>query len=77
MNKLRNKEELTKLGDHLKMLRTSKMLTLEQLAFAADVEVSQVHRIEKGLINPTYSTLLALSAGLDIPISQLVTIIPV
>ena len=56
------------------MLRTSKSFTLETLAYASDIEVSQVHRIEKGKINPTYTTLLALAAGLGITISELVNI---
>lgn len=74
MNKLRNKEQLAKLGERLRILRTSKSFTLETLAFAADVEVSQVHRIEKGKINPTYTTLLVLAAALEITISELVNI---
>ena len=74
MNKLRNTEQIAKFGERLRMLRTSKSLTLEALAFAADVEVSQIHRIEKGKINPTYTTLLALSAALEITISELVNL---
>lgn len=72
MNNLRNKELLIKFGDRLRMLRSSHNLTLEQLAFAADIELSQVYRIEKGKINPTYTTLLALASGLEIPLSELV-----
>lgn len=72
MNNLRNTEVLKKFGDKLKRLRTAHKLTLEQLAFAADIELSQVHRIEKGKINPTYTTLLALASGLEISLSELV-----
>lgn len=72
MNNLRNKEVLIKFGDRLRNLRTTQNLTLEQLAFAADIELSQVHRIEKGKINPTYTTLRALATGLNISISKLV-----
>ena len=74
MNKLRNKEQLIKFGDRVKMLRTSKNLTLEALAFAIEVEISQIHRIEKGKINPTYTTLIALAEGLEISISDLVNL---
>ena len=52
MNNLRDKDLLIKFGERVKRLRTFKSLTLEQLAFAADMELSQVHRIEKGKINP-------------------------
>ena len=72
MNNLRDIEQLKRFGDRLKLLRTSHKLTLEQLAFAADMELSQVHRIEKAKINPTYTTLVALAAGLEITLAELV-----
>ena len=72
MNKLRNEEILKKLGNRLFELRTSKNLTLESLAYSADMEISQVHRIEKGKINPTYTTLMALAKGLEIKLATLV-----
>lgn len=72
MNNLRNQETLTKFGDRLKTLRVTKGLTLEQLAFEADVELSQVHRVEKGKINPTLTTLVAFAKGLGITLSELV-----
>ena len=72
MNKLRNTDQLIKFGGHLRKLRTFKKMTLEQLAFAADVELSQIYRIEKGKINPTLTTLIALSTGLEISVPELV-----
>jgi transcriptional regulator with XRE-family HTH domain len=72
MNNLRNQETLEHFGNKLKALRVSKGFTLEQLAFEADIELSQVHRAEKGKINPTLTTLIALSKGLGIPLSELV-----
>jgi len=48
-------------------------MTLEQLAFEADIELSQVHRVEKGKINPTLTTLMALAKGLDITLAELMT----
>ena len=72
MNKLRNTEQIAKLGERLRLLRTAKKLSLEQLAYEAEVEISQIHRIEKAKINPTYTTLLALASGLGITISELV-----
>ena len=55
----------------LKDLRLQKGLTLEQLAFEADIELSQVHRAEKGKINPTLTTLIALAKGLGITLTEL------
>lgn len=72
MNNLRNQETLTKFGDRLKTLRTKKGFTLEQLAFEADIELSQVHRVEKGKTNPTLTTLIALAKGLGITLAELV-----
>jgi transcriptional regulator with XRE-family HTH domain len=72
MNNLRNQETLEKFGEKLKALRTKKGLTLEQLAFEADIELSQVHRVEKGKINPTLTTLIALAKGLDVTLAELV-----
>ena len=72
MNNLRNQETLHKFGEKLKAFRTLKGFTLEQLAFEADIELSQVHRVEKGKINPTLTTLIALAKGLGIPLAELV-----
>ena len=72
MNNLRNQGTLEKFGENLKTLRIAKGLTLEQLAFEADIELSQVHRVEKGKINPTLTTLIALAKGLGITLAELV-----
>lgn len=71
MNNLRDQELLIVFGNKLKDLRTLKGLTLQQLAFEADMEISQVHRVEKGKINPTLTTLMALAKGLGITLSEL------
>ena len=46
--------------------------TIEELANKADIEISQVHRIESGNINTTLSTLSALAKALSIPLKSLV-----
>jgi len=71
MNNLRNEKLLKAFGAHVKQLRLKKGLTLEALAFACEMELSQVHRIETGKINATLSTLSALSTGLDITMAEL------
>jgi transcriptional regulator with XRE-family HTH domain len=71
MNNLRNQELLTRFGNRLKSLRQLKGLTLQALAIEADIEISHVHRIEKGKINPTLTTITALSKGLDISLVEL------
>jgi len=44
---------------------------MKALAFEADIELSQIHRIEKGKINPTITTVLLLAETLAIHPSQL------
>ena len=72
MNNLRDKELLIKFGDRLKTIRNERNMTLEQLAFASDIEISQVHCVVKGSINPTLSTLSALAKGLEMSIADLI-----
>jgi transcriptional regulator with XRE-family HTH domain len=71
LNKISNTDQLIKFGNHLKNIRTSKKMTLEQVAAAAGVSISQVYRIEKGKINTTLSTLVALSTALEISTGEL------
>lgn len=46
-------------------------MTQEELAYASDMELSQVYRIEKGKVNATITTIEALSKGLEISIGEL------
>ena len=46
-------------------------MTLKDVAFAADIEISQIFRIEKGKVNPTLSTLNALAKAYQIKINVL------
>jgi transcriptional regulator with XRE-family HTH domain len=71
MNHLRDQDLLIEFGNKLKALRLAKGLTLEALAYASEIEISQVHRVEKGKINPTYTTLNALANGLGISLAEL------
>lgn len=71
MNNTKKEDLLIELGYHVRTIRKSKKMTLEQLACDANVEISQIYRIEKGKINPTFTTLHALSIGLEIPMRDL------
>jgi transcriptional regulator with XRE-family HTH domain len=71
MNYLRNQKLLRAFGAKLKELRQAKGLTLESLAYECEMELSQIHRIEQGKINPTLSTLDALAKGFNITIAEL------
>lgn len=55
----------------LKKKRAEAGLTQSQLAFEAGVSLSQIARIETGRINPTLSTVFAITRALDIPPAKL------
>lgn len=58
-------------GSHLKLLRQQKGWTQEQLAFAADLEHSQISRIERGVINTSISQLYQIAKALEVPVKKL------
>ncbi|MEN9549751.1 MAG: hypothetical protein RIR12_2342 [Bacteroidota bacterium] len=74
MNNLRDKKVLITFGARVKILRQERNMTLQSLAFEAEMEISQVHRIEKGVINPTLTTLNALAKAFNITLDDLVKI---
>lgn len=71
MNNTRDIKTLKKFGKHLKSIRAAKGLSLRKLGDIADVDFSQIHRIEKGETNPSLTMLLALAEGLGIDIIEL------
>jgi len=71
MNSTRDLDILKRFGEHLKSMRNLKKISLRKLADEADVDFSQIHRIEKGQSNPTLTMLLALSKALGIKTGEL------
>ena len=71
MNNTRDQKVLAEFGAYLRTKRKEKKLTLEALAFEAEIELSQVYRIEHGKVNPTLTTLKALAKALNIPLIEL------
>jgi len=57
-------------GDQLRKLRSQKGISMRKLALQADMEYSQLSKIERGVINTTISTVYALSQALDIPMIE-------
>ena len=58
-------------GLRIRQLRMEKGLSQQNLADRAEIEISQVYRIEKGKTNTTLSTIGALASALDISIAEL------
>ena len=71
MINIKNEEFIKKLGRRIMLLRHEKSLSQEELANLADIPIAQIGRIERGKINCTISTLLAISFGLNINLSEL------
>ncbi|MFN3341183.1 MAG: helix-turn-helix domain-containing protein [Flavobacteriales bacterium] len=68
---IRDQEGLDLLGQKLRQIRKLKGFTQEELAFESGLALSQIFRIEKGQINPTASTLFAISRALKISPAEL------
>lgn len=64
MNKTRNDAYLKAFGENLRKLRKKQGLTMMELAFEAEIEYSQVAKIERGVINTTVSTVQNLATAL-------------
>ena len=58
-------------GDRLKKLRKEKKLTLSALCYRNGLEPSTVSRIEAGIVEAKYLTLLKLAKAFNIKISEL------
>lgn len=71
MISVKDEKLLKKFGENLRNIRISRKLTQEQLAFNADIAISQIGRIERGEINATISTVSALANGLELEINDL------
>lgn len=66
MNNLRDEDLLKEFGDNFRKVRKSKKMTQKSLAFEADVEISQIYRLENGINNPTVTTLVKLAESLQV-----------
>lgn len=60
---------LKQFGKRLKVLRKEKGISQAQLAFEADIQISQISRIERGLINTTIANANLIARILDLPLS--------
>jgi len=62
------------LGEAIRTLRTEAGLTQEQLAEYASTDLTQVGGIERGVRNPSYTTLLRLADALDTTVGEITTL---
>jgi len=62
------------LGDAVRSLRREAKLSQEQLAEGAKTDLTQIGGIERGVRNPSYTTLLRLAGALDTSVGELTTL---
>ncbi|MFN5020761.1 MAG: helix-turn-helix domain-containing protein [bacterium] len=68
-----NKNEVANIvGARIRMIRISKGLTIEQLAFETGVEYAQISRVERGTINTSVFQLFLISKALKVNFAELV-----
>ena len=58
-------------GEKLKKLRKEKGFSQAQLAFESNIEISQISRIERGLINTTIANAKHLSKILEVDLKEM------
>ncbi|NVK52543.1 MAG: helix-turn-helix transcriptional regulator [Flavobacteriaceae bacterium] len=63
-----------KLGAKIKRLREEKGIDQKSFAFDCEIGRTQLYMIEKGRTNPRLLTLMKISDGLEISISELLKI---
>ena len=69
-----NKDTMVKLiGERVRKLRIDKQLTLENLAFKADMDYTQLSRIELGKINTSLFQIHKIANALGINSSEILT----
>jgi len=74
VDNLDDKAFLIAFGKNLRLLRKAKGLTQEELANELDVEISQISRIERGVINTSISNCNKISKVLKISLADLFTV---
>jgi len=66
VTKVRDEKILIKFGENIKFLRKEQNISQSQLGFEANIPREQVGRIERGQVNTTLSTIIAISKALKI-----------
>jgi transcriptional regulator with XRE-family HTH domain len=69
--KLTEQQCLDIVGNKIRSCRKSRKLTIQGLADKCEVDYSQISRMERGLLNFTYFTLLKVAAALDVDPKEL------
>lgn len=60
-------------GTNVRRIRQQKELTQEKLAFAAEIDLTYVGRIEKGKGNPSLLVMGRIAKALSVPLTKLLS----
>lgn len=63
--------ERTRLAGELRALRKEKGLTQEQAAESIGIHAKHLERLERGIVNPTLATLVAIAMGYRVSLASL------
>ena len=77
MNSLRPDHQVASeptLGPRVRSLRKSLAMTLSEVSQATGLSISALSKIENDQVSPTFTNLMRLAEGLEIPLSDLVTL---
>ena len=66
MKYVRNEVGIKRFGKRVRQIRIAKNISQENLAYDAEIEYSQVSRIERGIINTSISQVFAIAKALNI-----------
>ena len=67
-----DKQYLILLGENLKKMRIQKGFTQEKLAYTIGAEISQISRIERGVINTSILNLHKIASALNLSVKDLI-----
>jgi transcriptional regulator with XRE-family HTH domain len=68
---LRDDPDLKKFAARVKQIREAKSMTQEDLAYSSHISVSQVSRIERGVLNPSVVMTFYLARSLKVQVAEL------
>lgn len=71
VTKIRDTKFIKAFGSNLRNVRKEKGFSQEDLAYASDIPINQIGRIERGEVNTTISTILVISKALKIHYKEL------
>ena len=71
MKFLSDKEAMRQLGKRIIALRNEYNMSQADLSYEAEIDLSTLSRLERGILNISYITLYKIAKGFNIPVKDL------